>query len=172
MTDQDLHIAGYIQERFRGCIIGINKWDTMESDPRRTRQFLKDVRDRFRFLPFAPILTFSAATGLRVSKIVPTVREVFQQYNQRITTGIVNRALEQTLQKHEPPQVGRRRLKFYYATQASVRPPTFVLFCNYPDSIHFSYERFLLNQFREVFGLDKTPIRILFRGRRREEKTE
>lgn len=172
VTDQDLHIAGYIQERFRGCIVGINKWDTMESDPKRTRQFLRDVRDRFRFLPFAPILTFSAATGLRVSKIIPTVREVFQQYNQRITTGIVNRTLEQTLQKHEPPQVGRRRLKFYYATQASVRPPTFVLFCNYPEAIHFSYERFLLNQFREAFGLDKAPIRILFRSRRREEKTE
>ena len=172
VTDQDLHIAGYIQERFRGCIVGINKWDTMESDPRRTREFLHDVRDRFRFLPFAPILTFSATTGLRVSKIVPAVREVFQQYNQRITTGIVNRALEQALQKHEPPQVGRRRLKFYYATQASVRPPTFVLFCNYPEAIHFSYERFLLNQFREVFGLDKSPIRILFRGRRRDEKTE
>jgi len=172
VTDQDLHVAGYIQERFRGCIIGINKWDTMESDPKRTRQFLRDVRDRFRFLPFAPLLTFSAETGLRVSKIVPTVREVFQQYNQRITTGIVNRALEQTLQKHEPPQVGRRRLKFYYATQASVRPPTFVLFCNYPEAIHFSYERFLLNQFREAFGLDKSPIRILFRGRRREEKNE
>lgn len=170
VTDQDLHIAGYIQERFRGCIIGINKWDTMESDPKRTRQFLRDVRDRFRFLPFAPLLTFSAETGLRVSKIVPTVQEVFQQYNQRITTGILNRALEQTLQKHEPPQVGRRRLKFYYATQASVRPPTFVLFCNYPEAIHFSYHRFLVNQFRESFGLDKTPVRVLFRSRHREEK--
>lgn len=173
VTDQDLHIAGYIQERFRCCIVVINKWDLVENDPKQTRQFMRDVRDRFKFFPFAPILTISAEQGLRVAKIIPTVREVFAQYNQRITTGILNRALEQTLEKHQPPEVGRRRLKFYYATQASVRPPTFVLFCNYPDSIHFSYERYLTNQFREAFALDKTPIRLLFRGRQqRGEKKE
>jgi GTP-binding protein len=167
VTDQDLHIAGYIQDRARGCVIGINKWDAIDKDPKRTKRFMEEVRDRFRFFPFAPILTFSAMTGKRVSKILPTVSEVFAQYNQRITTGIVNRALEQSLQRHEPPMVGGRRLKFYYATQASVRPPTFVLFCNYPDLVHFSYERFLTNQFREAFNLDKTPIRLLFRGRQK-----
>ena len=167
VTDQDLHIAGYVKERSRACIVGINKWDTIEKDAKRTKQFLETVQDRFRFLYYAPVLTFSAASGARVSKILPTVREVYKQYNQRVTTGIVNRALEETLDHHEPPQVGTRRLKFYYATQTSIRPPTFVLFCNYPESIHFSYERYLTNRFREAFGMDKTPIKLVFRGRQR-----
>ncbi len=170
ITDQDLHIAGYIQERSRACIIGVNKWDAVESDARLTRRLLDEVRGRFRFFSFAPVLTFSAATGKRVSRILPTVLEVFAQYNQRITTGVVNRALEHAVAKHEPPYAGTRRLKFYYATQASTRPPTFVLFCNYPDSIHFSYERYLVNSFREEFGLTRTPIRLVFRGRQRGEK--
>jgi GTPase len=172
ITDQDLHIAGYIQERYRACIVGINKWDAVEKDGKQAARFLEGVRERFRFAPFAPILTFSALSGNRVSRIIPTVREVFEQYGQRITTGILNRGLEQALQHHEPPVVRGRRLKFYYATQASTRPPTFVLFCNYPDSIHFSYERYLTNQFREAFGLTKTPIRLVFRGRERKEKGE
>lgn len=168
-TDQDLHIAGYIQERYRCCIIGINKWDLIDTDPRQVKRFMEDIKNRFRFLPFAPILTFSAMTGKRVSKILPTVREVFEQYNRRATTGVVNQALERALSAHEPPYVGNYRLKFYYATQASIRPPTFVLFCNRPEAVHFSYERYLTNQFREAFGLDKAPIRLLFRGRRKEQ---
>lgn len=170
VTDQDLHIAGYIQERFRGCIIGINKWDVVDSDPKRSKLFMNEIKERFRFFPFAPILTFSALTGKRTSKVIPTVLEVFEQYNQRITTGVVNRALEHTLAHHEPPLVRGRPLKFYYATQASTRPPTFVLFCNHPEGIHFSYERYIVNQFREAFNLHKSPIRILFRGRQQREK--
>ena len=172
ITDQDLHIAGYIQDRSRACVIAINKWDAVDADPKRTKRFVEEVKERFRFFPFAPVLRMSAATGKGVPKLIPTIREVFQQYNQRVTTGVVNRALEKALQHHEPPQAGGRRLKFFYATQASVRPPTFVLFCNYPEMVHFSYERFLVNQFRETFGLDKAPIRLLFRGRQREERRE
>lgn len=170
VTDQDLHIAGYVQERYRGCIIGVNKWDAMEMDSKRIKLFRDDLRDRFRFLPHAPILTFSALSGKRVAKILPTVCEVFEQYNRRVTTGVLNRALEQTLERHQPPMVGGRSLKFYYATQTSVRPPTFVLFCNRPEAIHFSYERYLVNQFREAFGLSKTPIRLVFRGRQGGER--
>ncbi len=170
ITDQDLHIAGYIQERYRGCIVGINKWDAVENDRKLTKRLLEEVRDRFRFSPFAPVITFSALSGKRVARIIPTVREVFQQYNQRVTTGVLNRGLAEALRRHEPPVVKGRRLKFFYATQASTRPPTFVLFCNYPDSIHFSYERYLTNQFREAFGLDKSPLRLVFRGRERREK--
>jgi GTP-binding protein len=144
----------------------------VEKDGKQAAHILEGVRERFRFSPFAPILTISALSGNRVARIIPTVREVFEQYGQRITTGILNRGLEQALQHHEPPVVRGRRLKFYYATQASTRPPTFVLFCNYPDSIHFSYERYLTNQFREAFGLSKTPIRLVFRGRERREKGE
>ena len=169
LTDQDLHIAGYVQERFRGCVIGINKWDAVDKDPKHIKNLKAEIRERFRFLPHAPILTFSALNGKRVNKILPEIREVFEQYNRRVTTGLVNRALEQTVQKHEPPMVAGRRLKFYYATQSSVRPPTFVLFCNRPDAVHFSYERYLINQFREVFQLTKTPIRLVFRGRQRSQ---
>ena len=170
ITDQDLHVAGYIQERYRGCIIGINKWDELEKDRKKAEYIIEAVRERFRFYPFAPILTLSALSGKQVVRIIPTVREVFKQYSQRITTGVLNRGLAEALQHHEPPVVRGRRLKFYYATQTSTKPPTFVLFCNYPESIHFSYERYLTNQFREAFGLDKSPLRIIFRGRERKEK--
>lgn len=167
VADQDLHIAGYIQERSRGCIVGINKWDTFEADPKAKKNFLEDIKYRFRFMPFAPILPMSALSGKGVPKVIPTVREVFEQYNRRVTTGVLNRALQDAVNAHEPPLVRGRRLKFFYGTQAGIRPPMFVLFCNYPDSIHFSYERFLLNKFRESFALDKTPIRLVFRGRQR-----
>ncbi len=170
VADQDLHIAGYIRERFRACIVGVNKWDTLEADPKAMKNFIEDTRYRFRFMPYAPILPFSALGGKGVGKLMPAVTEVFEQFNRRVTTGVLNRALREALGTHEPPVVRGRRLKFFYATQAGVRPPMFVIFCNYPDSIHFSYERFLVNQFRESFGLDKTPIRLVFRGRQREER--
>ncbi len=170
VADQDMHIAGYIRERFRACIVGVNKWDVLESDPKAMKNFLEDAKYRFRFMPYAPILPFSALGGKGVGKLMPSVTAVFEQFNRRITTGVLNRALRDAIGAHEPPVVKGRRLKFFYATQAGVRPPMFVIFCNYPDSIHFSYERFLVNQFRESFGLDKTPIRLVFRGRQREER--
>jgi len=172
VADQDLHIAGYIQERYRACMIGVNKWDVFDSNPKTRKNFLEDLKWRFRFMPFAPVLTFSALTGTGTQKVLPTVREVFGQYNSRITTGILNRALQEAVSAHEPPIVRNRRLKFFYGTQAGTRPPMFVLFCNYPNSIHFSYQRFLLNRFRESFGLDKTPLRLVFRGRTQRDKKE
>ncbi len=172
VADQDLHIAGYIQKRYRGCMIGVNKWDAFDSNPKTRKNFMEDLKWRFRFMPFAPVLTFSALTGKGTQKVLPTVHEVFGQYNSRITTGILNRAIEEAVSAHEPPIVRGRRLKFFYGTQAGTRPPMFVLFCNYPNSIHFSYERFLLNRFRESFGLDKTPLRLVFRGRTQRDKKE
>ncbi|MEJ5348030.1 MAG: ribosome biogenesis GTPase Der [Desulfosoma sp.] len=167
VTDQDLHVGGYVQERGRGCLIALNKWDAAPKDPKWIRRFLEDVRDRFRFLPFAPILTLSALEKKRVSRVLPLVTEIFDQFNKRVTTGMVNRVLSGITAKHEPPTVSGRRLKFFYATQASTRPPTFVIFCNEPEKIHFSYERYLTNQFREAFGMDKTPVRLIFRERSR-----
>jgi len=167
VTDQDLHIGGYVQQRYRACLVGLNKWDLTDLDPKRAKNYLKEVRDRFRFLPHAPLLTLSAATGKRVSRILPAVLQIHEQYNRRASTSAVNRALEEAVARHEPPYVGRRRLKFYYGTQASVRPPTFVLFCSRPESVHFSYQRYLTNAFREAFGLDKTPVRLFFRGKDR-----
>jgi GTP-binding protein len=171
-TDQDFHIAGYIQDRSRACIVGVNKWDIFDTNPKSRKIFLEDLQWRLRFMPFAPVLPLSALTGKGTHKIIPTVREVFAQYNSRVSTGILNRALRDSVDFHEPPMVRGRRLKFFYATQADTRPPTFVLFCNYPESIHFSYERFLVNKFRESFGLDKTPIKLVFRGRSQREPKE
>ena len=168
VADQDLHIAGYIQDRSRACIVGVNKWDAFSSDPKTRKNFLEDLKYRFRFMPFAPVLTMSALTGKGSQKVLPTVREVFSQYNSRVTTGILNRTLQDAVNAHEPPIVRGRRLKFFYGTQTGTRPPMFILFCNYPDSIHFSYERFLINRFRENLGLDKTPLRLEFRGRKQE----
>ncbi|MHC1726164.1 MAG: ribosome biogenesis GTPase Der [Syntrophobacteraceae bacterium] len=165
IADQDLHIAGYIQERYRGLVVGVNKWDTLEEDAKAKKNFLEDLKYRFRSMPFAPILPFSALSGKGVQKVIPTIRDVFEQYSRRITTGVLNRGLQDAVHTHEPPVVKGRRLKFFYATQAGTRPPMFVIFCNNPESIHFSYERFLINQFREGFKLDKTPIRLVFRGR-------
>jgi GTPase len=170
VADQDQHITGYIQERFRACIVGINKWDLLEADPKLKKTFLEDIKYRFRFMPFAPIVPLSALNGKGVPKIIPLVREVFEQYSRRITTGVLNRALQEAVHTHEPAVVRGRRLKFFYGTQTGVRPPMFVIFCNYPDSIHFSYERFLLNQFRESFALDKSPMRLVFRGRQQKDK--
>ncbi|MGQ9671405.1 MAG: ribosome biogenesis GTPase Der [Desulfosoma sp.] len=167
VTDQDLHVGGYVQERGRGCLIAVNKWDGVPKDPKFLRRFLEEVRDRFRFLPYAPILTVSALHKKRISRVFPLVLEIFDQFNKRVTTGMVNRVLSSVIAKHEPPLVSGRRLKFYYATQASTRPPTFVVFCNEPEKIHFSYERFLTNQFREAFAMEKTPVRLVFRERSR-----
>jgi GTPase len=167
LTDQDLHIAGYIQERFRGCVVAINKWDSVDKDAKQVKRFMTEVRDRLRFMPFAPILTVSALNGQRVNKVLPAALEVFLEYNRRITTGVVNQALEKALEHHEPPRVNGRPLKFYYATQTAVRPPTFVIFCNRPGSVHFSYQRFLNNHFRETFNLQKTPVRLILRERKR-----
>ena len=170
VTDQDLHIAGYVRERFRGCVLVLNKWDLVDLDQRQRKSFLTEVRERLRFMPYAPVMTVSALTGKRVSQLLPTAVEVFTEYDRRVTTSLVNQALETAVQRHEPPYVGQRRLKFYYAAQTSVRPPTFVLFCNYPQSVHFSYERYLTNHFRDAFGLTKTPLRIIFRPRRRQDR--
>jgi GTP-binding protein len=172
VADQDQHIAGYIQERGRACIIGVNKWDAFDPDLKARKNFLEDLRWRFRFMPFAPPLTFSALSGKGVHKLIPAVQEVFGQYNSRISTGILNRALQEAVNAHEPPMVRGRRLKFYYGTQTGTRPPEFVLFCNNPTGIHFSYERFLINRFRDSFHLDKTPIKLVFRGRKQRDKKE
>jgi GTP-binding protein len=118
-----------------------------------------------KFLSFAPILTLSALTGQRVLKIFSIVEDVYRQYSLRIGTGQLNKIFEQAIKQNEPALFRGRRLKFYYVTQVSAGPPSFVCFANYPDAVHFSYRRYLMNQIREKAGLDKTPIRIIFRKR-------
>lgn len=170
ITDQDLSIAGYAYEKGRAVILLINKWDVPEKDNHTMNLFVEEVRRRCKFLPFAPLLFVSALSGQRINKIMPLVAEVAEQFNRRITTGQINQGLEEFLSKHPPAMVRGQRLKFYYATQSAVRPPTFMLFSNRPDDVHFSYERYLVNCFREKFGFDKVPVRLQFRGRGKETR--
>jgi len=116
-------------------------------------------------LPYAPVITVSALTGQRINKIFPLVNQIFAQYTTRIGTGKINRILTNATERTEPPMHKGRRLKFYYTTQITERPPTFVSFVNFPDAVHFSYERYLVNQIRTESGLDKVPLRLYFRQR-------
>jgi GTPase len=165
VTEQDVSIAGYAHERGCGCILLLNKWDLVEKDNRTLKRFTQEVRLAAKFLGFAPILSVSAKTGQRVNQIFRQVRSVYEQYSRRIGTGELNRIMAQALSRNEPPLHRGKRLKFYYATQVSTKPPTFVLFVSFPEAVHFSYLRYLTNQIREGTGLDKTPIRVLLRQR-------
>ena len=165
ITDQDISIAGYAYERGCGCIFLLNKWDLLDKDTHTINRYFDQIRSAAKFLSFAPVLTISALTGQRVLKIFGIVDEVFDQYASRIATGRLNKIIEQALFNNAPALYRGRRIKFYYATQVSHKPPTLVCFVNYPEGIHFSYKRYVINQIRQEAGLDKTPIRILFRKR-------
>ena len=170
VTDQDAHVAGYAVDSGRAVILVFNKWDLVK-DKNRAQKKIREYFDlKLRFLSYAPYITASATTGLRVEKIFPMIDEVHSQFVSRFPTGQVNRILEKAVEAHTPPYVGRGRLKFYYATQVSASPPTFVVFVNKPDKVHFSYQRYLSNTFREAFGLDKVPVRVLLRHRNKEKR--
>lgn len=163
VSDQDARICGYAFEQGRAVILVINKWDLMKGDVRK-RKFLEDQIDRqLQFIAFAPRINLSALTGMRVMKLFGKVDLLYEQFSRRIRTGALNRAIKEIIEKHPPPRVGRSRVKFLYATQARTKPPTFIIFVNRPNMIHFSYERFLINQIREHFQLELTPIKVVFR---------
>ncbi len=165
VTDQDVSVAGYAHERGCGCIFLLNKWDLVEKDQHSVRRFTEELRTAAKFLAFAPVLTISALTGQRVRRIFKLVASVYAQHSTRVNTGRINRILEQALADNEPSLHRGRRIKFFYATQAATRPPTFVLFVNYPEAVHFSYQRYLVNRLREGAGLHDTPIRLVLRPR-------
>ncbi len=166
IAEQDINIAGYAFERRCGCIMLLNKWDLVEKDSKTAKRYYEQLRMESKFLSFAPAITISALTGLRVPKIFTYVDEVYSQYAARITTGQLNRIMELAIKKTEPSLFRGKRLKFYYTAQVTAKPPTFVCFVNYPEAVHFSYKRYLINQIREQAELDKTPIRLIFRQRK------
>ena len=170
ITDQDVSIAGYAYDRGCGCIMLLNKWDLVEKDSKTVKTYYERLRDQAKFLSFAPAMTISALSGQRVTKIFKLVDEVYGQYAKRIATGQLNRIMEKAIEKNEPSLHRGNRIKFFYAAQISTRPPTIVCFVNYPQAVHFSYKRYLLNQLREASGLDKTPIRMIFRQREGRKK--
>ena len=165
VTDQDISIAGYAYDRGCGCIMLLNKWDLVEKDSKTVKAYYERLRDQAKFLSFAPAMTISALTGQRVTKTFKLVDEVYGQYAKRIATGQLNRIMEKAIERNSPSLHRGKRIKFYYAAQISTRPPTIVCFVNYPQAVHFSYKRYLVNQLRERSGLDKTPIRMIFRQR-------
>ena len=165
ITDQDIKVAGHAFERGCGAIFVANKWDLVDAKNLTPNKFTQQLQDAARYLHHAPVITVSALSGLRVAKLFPLIDQVYRQYTTRIGTVVLNRIVSEAVERTEPPLHHGRRLKFYYATQVAERPPTFVTFVNFPDAVHFSYQRYLLNQIRNETGLDKTPLRLLFRQR-------
>jgi GTP-binding protein len=165
VTEQDERIAGYVHEAGKACVFVLNKWDAIEKDNSTFGLYVDKVRTGFRYLAYAPIVFVSAKTGQRTAKVMESVDEVMEQFSRRVTTSDLNRVFSEATNSHHAPLAHGRRVKFYFATQVATRPPTFVVFTNQPDGIHFSYERYLINQFREAFGFNGTPLRIIFRGR-------
>lgn len=170
ISEQDVSIAGYAYERGCGCILLLNKWDIVAKDSKTEKKYVDQLRMDAKFLNFVPVMTVSALTGQRIPKLFKIVNEVYDQYVRRIGTGELNRILNVATERNEPSLFKGKRLKFYYVTQISTGPPTFVCFVNYPEGVHFSYKRYLVNQIRAGTNLDKTPVRVIYRKRTGREK--
>lgn len=169
VTEQDSKIAGYIDEKGKAAILCVNKWDAVEKETGTMEKYVRDVREQLKFMDYAPVLFISAMTGQRTDRILNAVRMAYQEASRRITTGVLNDVMADAQAALQPPATSGRRLKIYYATQQDVRPPTFVLFINDMTLMHFSYERYLENQFRKAFGFVGTPLRFILRERKRKE---
>ena len=166
LTAQDAHIAGYVVEEGRGLVVAVNKWDAVESKTGQTfERYVEWIRHDAPFLDFAPVVSISAKTGQRVSRVLELAVDVWAERRRRIPTGELNRLVLAALERGTPPPVKGRRPKILYATQAAVAPPTFVFFARDADAVHFSYRRFLENRLRDAFGFLGTPLRLVFRER-------
>ena len=165
VTDQDVTVAGYAYERGKAILLVVNKWDLVEKDNASMGRFVEKLRLAFKFLPQVPIVFVSAVTGQRVTKIMKEVEIVAEQYSRRASTPELNRMLEDAIRLHQPPIVRGRRMKLFYMTQTGTCPPHFVIFANSAEEVHFSYERYLLNQIRETFNFGGVPLRLSFRAR-------
>ncbi len=164
-TEQDSKVAGIALEQGKACIIAVNKWDAVEKDGNTMNEYRKKLMNDFSFMSFAPIMFISAHTGQRIDRLFEMIAFVHSQNSMRISTGRLNEVLSSATARVQPPTDKGKRLKIYYMTQASTRPPVFVLFVNNAELFHFSYQRYLENQIREVFGLDGTPVRFIIRER-------
>lgn len=164
-TEQDSKVAGIAVEQGKACIVCVNKWDAIEKDSNTMNEFRNKLANDFSFMSYAPVMFISAKTGQRIDKLFEMIAFVHTQNSMRISTGRLNEALAAATARVQPPTDKGKRLKIYYITQASTRPPTFVFFVNNAELFHFSYQRYLENQIREFFGLDGTPIRFIIRER-------
>ncbi|MBP1545099.1 MAG: ribosome biogenesis GTPase Der [Oscillospiraceae bacterium] len=164
-TDQDSKVAGYAHEQGKACIVAVNKWDALEKDSNTMDEFTNELKEKFSFMSYVPFIFISAKTGQRVDKLYPLINSVNSQNSMRITTGMLNDVLSYATTRVQPPSDKGKRLKIYYMTQASTKPPTFVVFVNRADLFHFSYQRYIENQIRQTFGLTGTPVRFVIRER-------
>lgn len=165
ITEQDTKVISYTQDQGRALIVLINKWDLLREDKKRQEQLLEEVRMALSFIPFAPVLKVSALEETGIKRLFPEIGKVYRQFHQRFTTAELNRLLAEVVARHEPPFFRGRRIKFYYTAQLGTAPPLFAVVANSPRAVHFSYQRYLTNSFREGLGLDKVPVKLLFRGR-------
>ena len=164
-TEQDSKVAGLAMEQGKACIIAVNKWDAVEKDGTTMDSYRKKLMKDFSFMPYAPIVFISAKTGQRIDRLYELINYVHSQNTMRISTGMLNDILADATARVQPPTDKGKRLKIYYMTQASTKPPTFVCFCNRAELFHFSYQRYLENQIRSTFGLEGTPVRFVIRER-------
>jgi len=169
VTEQDKKIAGYAHEAGRAIVIVVNKWDLVEKDSKTTLRFTESIRSELPFMQYAPVLFISALTKQRIQRVSELVKFVADQHAMRVSTSVLNQVIEDAVAINPPPSDSGTRLKIYFTTQASVRPPTFVFFCNDPEIMHFSYRRYLENKLREAFGFEGTPLNIVIRGRKNDE---
>lgn len=165
ITEQDVKIAGYVDEEGKPSIIVVNKWDAVEKDTYTIEKYKKDIEVDLAFMTYAPQIYISAKTGQRVDKLFPLMEQCLENANRRISTGLLNDCIREAIAAAEPPTSGGRRLRIYYATQVSTCPPTFVLFVNDVKLMHYSYERYLKNYLRKTFDFSGTPIRMMVRNR-------
>ncbi|HEX2908054.1 MAG TPA: GTP-binding protein [Phototrophicaceae bacterium] len=172
VTEQDTHIAGYINDAHKSVVLIVNKWDIVEKDTYTMNRHLENIRAKFDFLPNPPVIFISALTGQRVHQVLETAHRVLESRFQRISTSELNQIVRAAVQKHPAPTKGTKRLKIYYATQVAVNPPVFLFHVNDTRLVHFTYKRFLENQLREAYPFEGTPIRLSFRPREGQPESE
>jgi len=170
ITEQDTKVIGYTQEQGRGLILLVNKWDLVKDDKIRQQQIMGEIALAVPFVGFAPLLTASALTGYGIKRLFPTIGSVYKQFTSSFPTSALNRLLKDAVEDHSPPIYKNKRLKFYYTSQVGHRPPKFVVMSNSSKGVHFSYERYLVNRFREGLGLDKVPLQLFIRDKNRDKK--
>lgn len=166
VTEQDAKIAGIAHDRGKGMVIAVNKWDLIEKDNNTVKKFTSDIRETLSFMPYAEILFISAQTGQRLHRLFEVIETVIQNQNLRIATGVLNEILMEAVTLQQPPSDKGKRLKIFFMTQVSVKPPTFVLFVNSKELMHFSYTRYIENKIREAFGFSGTSLKFIIRERK------
>ncbi len=166
VTEQDAKIAGIAHERGKGMIIAVNKWDAIEKDDKTIYKFTNEVREKLAYMPYAELIFISAKTGQRLPKLFDIIDAVIENHSMRIATGVLNEIMSEAVAMQQPPTDKGKRLKLFYITQASVKPPTFVIFVNYKELMHFSYTRYIENRIRDAFGFRGTPLKFIIRERK------